>query len=216
MAISTSAGKNPEHDPAGEDNAPDPTQFTDEMSDARDITEGESPSAAHDRTKVPMLQVFSDKVDPMLHMIEDFVDTWERFSNALSPTLPFPKYRPQLTLASCVPPVLIAPYFITPYVFLRGISFATGLALFGDPIIARGVQIINKTYPYWKRYFELRHTILRGIPTNAQLAITLLRIGEKNKTPLPPPPSLDLPPTQEPQPKAISETENLGTVIFKM
>jgi hypothetical protein len=30
---------------------------------------------------------------------------------------------------------------------------------------------------------------LKGVPTNAQLALTLLRIGEANKSPLPPPPS---------------------------
>ena len=33
--------------------------------------------------------------------------------------------------------------------------------------------------------------ILRGIPTNAQLALTLQRVGEANKAPIPPPPSSD-------------------------
>ncbi|KAI2734112.1 hypothetical protein DTO012A8_10073 [Penicillium roqueforti] len=32
-------------------------------------------------------------------------------------------------------------------------------------------------------------SLLKGIPTNAQLAITLLRIGEANASPLPPPPT---------------------------
>ena len=39
-------------------------------------------------------------------------------------------------------------------------------------------------------------TILKGVPTNAQLTITLLRVGEANKAPIPPPPrSKDPPPT---------------------
>lgn len=37
-------------------------------------------------------------------------------------------------------------------------------------------------------------TILKGIPTNAQLAITLLRIGEANRAPIPPPPRSNSPP----------------------
>ena len=41
-------------------------------------------------------------------------------------------------------------------------------------------------------------SILRGIPTNAQLTITLLRIGEANKAPLPPPPRSDEPPPSRP------------------
>lgn len=39
----------------------------------------------------------------------------------------------------------------------------------------------------------MRSTILKGIPTNAQLTITLLRVGERNKAPLPPPPTSDKP-----------------------
>ena len=37
------------------------------------------------------------------------------------------------------------------------------------------------------------------MPTNAQLTITLLRIGEANKAPLPPPPSSDQPPPSRPK-----------------
>jgi hypothetical protein len=40
-------------------------------------------------------------------------------------------------------------------------------------------------------------SLLKGIPTNAQLAVTLLRIGEANASPLPPPPtSQDKAPSQ--------------------
>lgn len=40
---------------------------------------------------------------------------------------------------------------------------------------------------------------MKGVPTNAQLTITLLRIGEANKAPLPPPPSSDQPPPSHPK-----------------
>jgi hypothetical protein len=39
---------------------------------------------------------------------------------------------------------------------------------------------------------------LKGVPTNAQLTITLLRIGEANKAPIPPPPRSDHPPPSRP------------------
>jgi hypothetical protein len=41
-------------------------------------------------------------------------------------------------------------------------------------------------------------TILKGVPTNAQLTITLLRTGEANKAPIPPPPRSDQPPPSRP------------------
>lgn len=41
-------------------------------------------------------------------------------------------------------------------------------------------------------------SILKGVPTNAQLTVTLLRIGEVNQAPLPPPPSSDKPPPNKP------------------
>ncbi|KAJ7756935.1 hypothetical protein B0H16DRAFT_1537466 [Mycena metata] len=52
---------------------------------------------------------------------------------------------------------------------------------------------LNRTIPHWEKLLELRNTVLKGVPTNAQLTITLLRIGEVNKAPLPPPPVSDSP-----------------------
>ena len=47
-----------------------------------------------------------------------------------------------------------------------------------------------------------RSNILKGVPTNAQLALTLLRIGEANKAPLPPPPG-----SQEPPPNRAAHVD---------
>lgn len=46
-------------------------------------------------------------------------------------------------------------------------------------------------------------TLLYGVPTNAQLTITLLRIGEANKAPLPPPPP---PGTAVPQTPVVEDS----------
>ena len=50
-----------------------------------------------------------------------------------------------------------------------------------------------------KRQANPSSSILKGVPTNAQLTITLLRIGEVNKAPLPPPPRSDEPPPNKPK-----------------
>ena len=41
-------------------------------------------------------------------------------------------------------------------------------------------------------------TVLKGVPTNAQLTITLLRKGEASRAPLPPSPTSDQPPSSRP------------------
>ena len=48
--------------------------------------------------------------------------------------------------------------------------------------------MLDRVRPGWEKYLELKNTLLRGMPTNAQLTLTLLRIGERNRSPLPPPP----------------------------
>jgi hypothetical protein len=77
-------------------------------------------------------------------------------------------------------------------------SISVGFGFFGDPAIQRGLAWLNKTFPKWQKLLELRNTILKGVPTNAQLTITLLRIGEANKAPLPPPPHSHEPPPDTP------------------
>lgn len=81
---------------------------------------------------------------------------------------------------------------------MRGLSFAIGFVFFGGPVIAFGRTLLNRRFPRWERLLELRNTILKGSPTNAQLTITLLRIGEANKAPLPPAPRLQHGPPERP------------------
>ncbi|KAM4066328.1 hypothetical protein HRG_000442 [Hirsutella rhossiliensis] len=210
LAISASAGKDPQSDPHNDKSIPDPTQLAGDMSDAKDKTaEGET-SVTHDRTREPLSRSVWNKARPTMHMLADVVDTWERFGNALSPTPPFPRRRHGLVLAGCLVPVLLGSFFVTSYMLVKGLGFAVGFAFFGDPIVTPLAALANRTYPRWQKYVELRHSILRGVPTNAQLAITLLRIGERNKAPVPPPPTSDAPPAIEPDTDAIEQLDSLG------
>ncbi|GAB1202081.1 hypothetical protein APSETT445_000692 [Aspergillus pseudonomiae] len=68
-------------------------------------------------------------------------------------------------------------------------TFVVGFGFFGDPVFARITAYLNRKYPGWIKLLELQNSLLKGIPTNAQLTLTLLRIGETNAAPLPPPPS---------------------------
>jgi len=116
----------------------------------------------------------------------------------LEPTPPFPKNKYHLRLAGIIAPVLLMSLFVTSYMFTKVVTFGVGFGFFGDPIISRGLALLNSKFPKWQKLLEIRNTLLRGVPTNAQLAITLLRIGEANKAPLPPPPHVSNAPPEKP------------------
>lgn len=60
------------------------------------------------------------------------------------------------------------------------------------------IRYLNTHYPNWQKLLEVRNLILLGAPTDSQLALCLLRIGEVNRSPLPPPPTSLTPPPDEP------------------
>jgi len=93
---------------------------------------------------------------------------------------------------------------------LKGTGFIFGFTFFGDPILTPLLDFANRTYPRWQKYVELRNSVLKGVPTNAQLAVTLLRIGERNQAPVPPPPSSDMPPPAETNKDALQDLDHLG------
>lgn len=150
-----------------------------------------------------------------MHIIANITDTWEEFANALSPTPPFPKEVYRLRLAAIVVPLLAASIFITSYMFTKAMWFGVGFGFFGDPIVQPGIRWLNENYPNWQKLLELRNTVLKGVPTNAQLTLTLLRmynppmstdlplifshvgLGEANRAPLPPAPRGGQPPPDQ-------------------
>jgi hypothetical protein len=188
--------------------------LTEYVSDARDKTKGNNPSIEHNRAKKPVSIAVWDKARPTMHLVADAVDTWERFGNALNPVTPFPRRRPRAKLAACLLPVFLASFFLTPYMVVKGMTFGAGFGFFGDPVITPAMQYLNKKIPNWQKLLELRHTLLKGIPTNAQLTITLLRVGERAKAPIPPPPESDIPAAIEPHPQAKENIERLGKSLL--
>lgn len=215
VALSSATGKHPQSegsydgaDDSEDDNgqsagapidaAPDPAAFAMSAANAKDVAKGQKSHAKHDKTKVPMETAMWTKMRPIMHGIADLTDTWERFGNALSPTPPFPKETYRLRIAVLVIPLVAISLFVSSYMFIKGVTFGVGFGFFGDPIISRGLAWLNRTIPNWQKMLELRNTVLKGVPTNAQLTITLLRIGEANKAPLPPPPRATEAPPDEP------------------
>ncbi|KAJ9239214.1 hypothetical protein DTO169E5_4504 [Paecilomyces variotii] len=194
VAVGTAVGKHdqgtPEDDPI-EGSAPDPTDVVASSADAASAGQGAVPSDAHDKTREPMKKEVWEKVKPVMRILNDVCDTWEKFENALSPKPPFSKYAP-LRLAGVLLPAFLGSLVTPCYVFVKMSTFFVGFGFFGDPIIRRGMTMLNHRFPHWEKLLELRNTLLKGIPTNAQLAITLLRIGEANGAPLPPPPGSEL------------------------
>ncbi|KAJ5266980.1 hypothetical protein N7478_009788 [Penicillium angulare] len=75
------------------------------------------------------------------------------------------------------------------YVLIKTAGLVVGFVFFGDPIIWRGIELLNSKYPHWENILKIQNSLLKGVPTNAQLTLTLLRIGEANASPLPPPPT---------------------------
>ncbi|VUC27605.1 unnamed protein product [Clonostachys rosea] len=211
LVVSTAAGKHPQGDPHEGDSAPDPTELTVEVTHAKDAGEGDIPTHEHDRTKAPVSHAVWNRARPLMHAVADMVDTWERFGNALNPTVPFPKNRTRMRLAACLVPMVLGSYFTTSYMLVKGIGFAVGFGFFGSPIMEPTLDYLNKNYPHWQEHLQLRHSILRGIPTNAQLTITLLRVGEKNHAPIPPPPRSDIPPPVQPHETAGENLDHLGS-----
>ena len=222
IAISSAAGKHPEGDPhsgepgasAVEDRAPDPTNLALGAANAKDSASGGQPNATHDKTKEPMSAAMWSKTRPVMHAIADVSDGFERFANALSPTAPFPKDKPRMKLAACLAPVLLISLFTSSYMFYKMNGFFIGFGFFADPIIWRALSYLNREFPHWQKLLELRNTLLKGVPTNAQLTITLLRIGETNKAPLPPPPYSGPPPPHDAHATAGQNLEHLGKFAF--
>jgi hypothetical protein len=218
IAISSAAGKHPQGDPYEsedgasnlEDRAPDPTNIVVNASDSKDKTAGGEPGAAHDKTKEPMSAAMWSKTRPVMHVIADTSDGWERFANALSPTVPFPQNAPRIRLAAALAPVLLISIFTSSYMFVKINGLVIGFGFFADPLIWRAASYLNRKIPNWQKFLELRNTLLKGIPTNAQLTITLLRIGEQNKAPLPPPPYSGPPPPDAAHATAGQNLEHLG------
>jgi len=77
---------------------------------------------------------------PIMHILGDVTDNWERVANALSPTPPFPKETHRMRLAGVIVPILGVSFFVTSYMFTKAATFGMGFGFFGDPVISRGLD----------------------------------------------------------------------------
>ncbi|KAL5042996.1 hypothetical protein BDW71DRAFT_132185 [Aspergillus fruticulosus] len=133
----------------------------------------------------------SPAISITLRVISDITDLCERLSNLLSPSPPFSLIGPRLQLAAILVLIFMASLLVSSHMIVKTSSLAVGLGFFGDPALSRAMDFLNTNVPNWKTYLDLEKTLLKGVPTNAQLTLTLLRIGELNASPLPVAPRSD-------------------------
>ncbi|OAX79078.1 hypothetical protein ACJ72_06606 [Emergomyces africanus] len=199
LALESAAGKHEQGEPADttkgmSSSILDPTSIASKSGDAASAARGGIPNEDHDKTREPMMEIMQQKAMQMMGVIGDISDTYERFSNALSPKPPFTSSWPRIRIAVLCT-LAAATLLIPSYILIKMSTFFVGIGLFGGPIITPAVKILD--------HFDIRRTILqanpilRGVPTNAQLTLTLLRIGEAKGDPLPPPPVSLEPKTSE-------------------
>ncbi|KAF3387385.1 hypothetical protein F1880_000301 [Penicillium rolfsii] len=203
VAVGSAAGKHDQGVPDDaplEDTVPDAMDIVANTADAQSKAHGHMPSDHHDKTRQPMKQSVMDGANMLMQIITDITDAWEKFENALSPTRPFPRLAPRLRLAAVLVPACLLSAFTPLYIFSKLAGLGVGFGFFGDPIIRRGVSILNRDFPHWQKIFALQKQVIPDarIPTNAQLTLTLLRIGEANASPLPPPPTSRTKPPSRP------------------
>ncbi|KAF8470718.1 hypothetical protein BDZ91DRAFT_847019 [Kalaharituber pfeilii] len=192
IAISSAAGKPHDDlgDPKREEKIPDPTAAATRAADIKDVVEG-SEGVAKKATKRPVEEAMWEGARPVMQAVGSIADMWERIANALSPTPPFSRTTPY-KLAGVLLPVFLASLVVTPYMVVKGATFFAGVTFYSQPYISRGLDYLNKHYPNWQEAISLENTLLKAVPTNAQLTLTLLRIAEANHAPLPPPTSSHL------------------------
>ncbi|RPA77429.1 hypothetical protein BJ508DRAFT_212779 [Ascobolus immersus RN42] len=189
VIISSATGENPTEDNVdGKDSkALSRKSVAGQVVDTKASTSGQKADKAADKSKKPMEAVVWENVRPGMRAIADICDMWERFANALSPTPPFP-HTARYQIAAIFAPLALVSLFIHSAWVMRSMTFISGAAFFGQPGIDRALNWLNIHYPNWMELLDLRNTLLLHVPTNAQLTVTLLRIGEANHAPLPPPP----------------------------
>ncbi|EIN07550.1 hypothetical protein PUNSTDRAFT_88129 [Punctularia strigosozonata HHB-11173 SS5] len=195
LAVGTAVGKGPEEEKQAEQEGdksvvPDPTSIVMEAGHAKEVASGKKAKAENNATKEPVQNALWSQARPVMRAVNDACDAWEMFGNALSPTPPFSSII-RFKLGMIVAPLLLASLYVNEVLLYKGSTFIFGIVFFGQPLLMRGAVWLTEKVPNWQWYLQPKNTLLKGVPTNAQLALTLLRIGEANRTPLPPPPKQD-------------------------
>ncbi|KAF5856404.1 hypothetical protein ETB97_007454 [Aspergillus alliaceus] len=157
--------------------------------DIATITDVQRETTSEDKTKKPMKKKISKATNQTMRILGDITDIYEQFSNLLSPTPPFHAIAPRLQLVGILTSVGLISLISSSHLIVKTGSFIIGLAIFGDSLFQRTIAFLNDKIKDWKKYLDLQNTLLKGVPTNAQLTLALLRLSEINSSPLPPPPT---------------------------
>ena len=83
IALSSAAGKHEQGDPESDPldkSVPDPTRLANAGAEAQVSAAGATPGTHHDKTKQPMEEAMWSKMRPIMHVIGDIADGWERFA----------------------------------------------------------------------------------------------------------------------------------------
>ena len=83
ITLSAAAGQHPENDLQDQEgiidtNVPDPTKIASGAMEAKKSTADGTPTE-HDKTKVPVEEAMWHQLRPIMHIIGDIADGWERF-----------------------------------------------------------------------------------------------------------------------------------------
>ncbi|EDP52475.1 conserved hypothetical protein [Aspergillus fumigatus A1163] len=184
VAVGSAAGKHDQGTPEDapmESSVPDAMDIVSKTADAQAAAGGEVPADTHDKTRQPMKETVLNGANLAMRVLSDIIDTYERFGNP-----------PCLRLSSVLVAGFLGSLLTSSYVFVKLGTFLFGFVFFGDPVLQRFINYLNHAFPHWQKLLNLQNSLLKRVPTNAQLTLTLLRIGESNAAPLPPPPSSSL------------------------
>ncbi|RAH74425.1 uncharacterized protein BO66DRAFT_467724 [Aspergillus aculeatinus CBS 121060] len=162
-----------------------------------------------DDTKRSMRKAVANATTQAMRVISDGTDIYEMFSNVLSPTPPFTYVTAQIQLVGVLLLICLLTSIVSNDFIVRANSFTLGFIFFGGPMHQYSMNYLNEKFPDWKKFLDPRETILKNIPTNAQLTLTLLRLCETNNTPLPSPPSSLQPHSNNPIPSWITYKDKL-------
>ncbi|KAL3440198.1 hypothetical protein BJX65DRAFT_315015 [Aspergillus insuetus] len=141
------------------------------------------PSVIGDETGKPKKKVHP-ALNKTMRTLSDVTDICERISNLISPSPPFDPVIPRLRLAGILASTCLVSSFCSSYMLVKTVELLLGLGLFGEPLFIRGMEYLHLNVPEWKEYMDIERTLLQGVPTTAQLALTLLRLAESTSNPI--------------------------------
>lgn len=122
--------------------------------------------------------------------------------SALNPMEPFPILHNRLQLTIFISPLFLVAW-LPAAIIVKLVTFGIGVEFFAEPLLRK--------VSFWPTVVSVADLILKGVPTNAQIMITLLRAGETCHSPLVPVPLVEESPPEDEIPVS-SDAWNTNTM----